>query len=138
MRILALSGATFIASALALPGQAPIGAPLAKLTEIQLTDKLAARPGGGGPEAIASDGTYIWVADQFGNSVTRLDGLTGLRLGTFAVGNRPVALLAVKSTLWVANLESDTLTQFSTLSLFACEHRHCAEMLALTRFIYAC
>src|ERR687892_286471 len=52
-------------------------------------------PGGGGPEAVESDGTSVWVAEQFTNRVSRLDALTGLPLGSFAVGKRPVALLRI-------------------------------------------
>src|SRR5678815_628352 len=113
MKTLALCSVAFVVFGLALSSQSPERAQLPTLTEIRLTDTVDARPGGG-PEAITSDGTSIWVADQFRNSVTRINPLTGLRLGTFAVGRRPIALLAIGSALWVANLESDTLTQLRT------------------------
>ena len=46
-----------------------------------------------GPEAVAFDGTYVWVATQFNNSVTRIRVSDGVISGTFTVGKRPVALL---------------------------------------------
>ena len=103
---------------LAAVAPAPILAQLSTLNEISLagnglSDALGDVPAGG-PEAVAFDGTHIWVAEQFTNTVTRIDRLTGLRTGTFAVGTRPVALLPVGNTLWVANLESDTLTRLRT------------------------
>ena len=69
---------------------------------------------GGGPEAVTFDGKFLWVAEQFSNTVSRLDPLTAIRLGTVDVGERPVALLSVGTTLWVANLGSHTLTKLRT------------------------
>src|SRR5947199_375878 len=79
---------------------------------------------GRGPEGVAFDGTTIWVANQFSDSVTRLraaDGanvcvtksgsntLTKLRagdgavLGTFAVGDGPSGVAFDGASIWVAN-----------------------------------
>src|SRR3954451_25430995 len=103
--------ATVLWAALVL---APVSAQLPTLTEIPLTDDLIGSRAGGGPEAVASDGTYVWVAEQFADTVTCLDRLTGLRLVAFAVGNLPVALLAIGSPPWPANIERDTLTKLRT------------------------
>ena len=46
-----------------------------------------------GPEAAGFDGTYVWVATQFNNSITRIRVSDGSVAGTFIVGKRPVALL---------------------------------------------
>jgi DNA-binding beta-propeller fold protein YncE len=67
--------------------------------------------GTAGPEAVAFDGTYIWVAMQFSNSVTRVRVKDGVVSGTFAVGKRPVALLYAASSIWVANLLSNNVTK---------------------------
>ena len=64
-----------------------------------------------GPEAAAFDGTYVWVATQFNNSVTRIRASDGAVSGTFAVGKRPVALLYAAGSLWVANLLSNNVTK---------------------------
>src|SRR4026209_1206269 len=39
-----------------------------------------------GPEAVAFDGTYVWVATQFNNSITRIRVSDGTLAGTFTVG----------------------------------------------------
>jgi hypothetical protein len=49
--------------------------------------------GTAGPEAVAFDGTYVWVAMQFNNTITRVRVSDGAVAGTFVVGKRPVALL---------------------------------------------
>ena len=55
-------------------------------------DLTAPAPTGtAGPESATFDGTYIWVATQFNDSVTRIRVSDGLTAGTFAVGKRPVA-----------------------------------------------
>src|SRR6202008_2208694 len=69
--------------------------------------------GTAGPEAATFDGTYLWVATQFNDSVTRIRGSDGLIAGTFAVGKRPVALLAAAGSVWVANLLSDNVMKLN-------------------------
>ena len=54
---------------------------------------VAAQRQTAGPEAAAFDGTYVWVATQFNNTITRIRASDGAIAGTFAVGKRPVALL---------------------------------------------
>src|SRR5688500_8155185 len=66
-----------------------------------------------GPEAAAFDGTYVWVATQFSDSITRIRVKDGLVSGTFAVGKRPVALLYAASYLWVANLQSNNVMKIT-------------------------
>ncbi len=68
---------------------------------------------GGGAEALASDGTSLWVASQFQNTVTRVRASDGKTLETVSVGSQPVAVLADPSGIWVANLGDDTVTQLS-------------------------
>jgi YVTN family beta-propeller protein len=64
-----------------------------------------------GPEAVTYDGTYVWIASQFSDSVTRVRVSDGTLAGTFAVGKRPVALLYAAGYVWVANLVSDTISK---------------------------
>jgi hypothetical protein len=66
-----------------------------------------------GPEAVTFDGTYIWIARQFSDSVTRVRASDGAVSGTFAVGKRPVALLYAGGYVWVANLLSDNVVRLS-------------------------
>jgi DNA-binding beta-propeller fold protein YncE len=70
-----------------------------------------ALPPNSGPEAVAFDGTYVWVAGQFSNAVTRLRPSDGQQAGIFTVGQRPVAVLADASGIWVANLLDNTVTK---------------------------
>ena len=37
-----------------------------------------------GPEGLATDGSHIWVANSFGNSVTELDATTGAWIRTLS------------------------------------------------------
>jgi hypothetical protein len=66
-----------------------------------------------GPEAATFDGTYIWVATQFTNSVTRVRVSDGAVAGTFTVGKRPVAVIYAAGYVWVANLFSDNVMKIS-------------------------
>src|SRR4029079_14604051 len=93
MSTVAVSSVACVVVGVVLQSLAPAGGQLTRLTEIRLTDSIVDHPGGG-PEAIACDGTSVWVADQFDNRVTRLDAATGTRLGTVAVRKRSVAPLA--------------------------------------------
>src|SRR4029434_5974931 len=57
---------------------------------------------GRGPGAVVFDGANIWVANQFGNSVTKLRASDGVNLGNFDTGVRPTALAYDGSNVWVA------------------------------------
>ena len=66
-----------------------------------------------GPEAVTFDGTYVWIATQFSDSVTRVRASDGAISGSFTVGKRPVALLYAAGYVWVANLLSDNVVRLS-------------------------
>src|SRR5438876_10653931 len=82
----------------------PTGAPA--LREVP----LGAGPGLGA-EALAFDGTSLWVTSQFANTLTRVRASDGETLGTVVVGSRPIAVLADPSGIWVANLGDNTVTK---------------------------
>jgi YVTN family beta-propeller protein len=65
---------------------------------------------GSGPEAILFDGRSLWVANQFGNTVSRIDPASGEVLATVRVGNRPIALAFDGTLVWTANLLDNTVT----------------------------
>ena len=69
--------------------------------------------GTSGPEAATFDGTYVWVATQFNNSITRIRVSDGAVAGTFTVGKRPVALLYAAGSVWVANLLSNSVMKIT-------------------------
>src|SRR5262245_13505231 len=118
MRSGAATSVGWVAVCLAAIGLVRLHAQSIPMTEIPLD---SGGPGlapvaasSGGPEAVAFDGTAVWVAKQFTNTVVKLDRTTGAQLGTVTVGDRPVALLRIGNNLWVANLESDTLSKLRT------------------------
>jgi len=72
------------------------------------------------PDAIALDGTSVFVSNISGNSVTELDARTG-KLVRVIRGARyrfddPVALVATGPLAWVVNEAGDSATGFLTTS----------------------
>jgi YVTN family beta-propeller protein len=62
-----------------------------------------------GPEGIATDGTNVFVANQFSDTVTKLRASDGSVVGTFSVGHRPVAVAFDGAFFWVANYLSNNV-----------------------------
>ena len=75
--------------------------------------RVATYRAGDGPSALAFDGSNIWVANEFGDSVTKLSASDGGTLGTFPVGDGPRALVFDGQSVWVANTNDGTLTRLS-------------------------
>lgn len=65
------------------------------------------------PAALAFDGTSIWVTNEGGASVTRIQAATGLAIGTYPVGNAPAAIIFDGAYMWVANKQDNTVTKLS-------------------------
>ena len=66
---------------------------------------------GSGPDAISSDGTHVWVANQGDNTVTELNASTGAVVQTISVGNAPLAISSDGTHVWVANYADGTITE---------------------------
>ena len=70
-----------------------------------------------GPQAVASDGTHLWVANAGGNSVTELnlsDGsLVRVVSGASYGFNGPAALASDGTHLWVANFFGNSVTELN-------------------------
>src|SRR5208283_3950432 len=66
----------------------------------------------GGPDALAFDGSNIWVAQQNipNNMLTKVLASSGAVLGNYAVGSYPAALAFDGSNIWVANINETTVT----------------------------
>ena len=66
-----------------------------------------------GPYSIASDGTHVWVADDFGDSVIELDASTGAEVQVvYGSGlNAPDAIASDGTHVWVANLDGNSVTE---------------------------
>jgi YVTN family beta-propeller protein len=61
---------------------------------------------GTSPGAMASIGRGLWVADQFGNKVSRVDA-TGAVTNRIPVGRAPVDVAAGFGAIWVADADDD-------------------------------
>ena len=95
-------------------GGAPIQGTTASLGETTIGDTgggTATAASTAGPESVAFDGTYVWVATQFNNSITRVRVSDSTLAGTFVVGKRPVALLYAAGYIWCANLLGNSVTK---------------------------
>ena len=73
--------------------------------------------GFGSPDAIASDGTHVWVANYDANSVTELSAKTGglvkVISGSRYKFNGPAAIASDGTHVWVANYDGDSVTELS-------------------------
>ena len=58
---------------------------------------------GNNPWGVAFDGSHIWVANYAGDSVSKIDAVTGGVVATIAVGNSPIGVAFDGSHIWVAN-----------------------------------
>ena len=109
-RVLA-AGGLVVASVAAVP-VTPAGAAPA---ETPLSGPRVFGGGFTGPDAVSSDGTHVWVANQYGNSVTELDAATGkfVRVITGpAFGfNQPDAISSDGTHVWVANQHGNSVTE---------------------------
>ena len=59
-----------------------------------------------GPAGVRSDGTDLWVANQFSNSVTRVSGRNGSVLGTWSGANQAYQVLVAAGRIFAAGLSS--------------------------------
>ena len=67
---------------------------------------------GGGPEAVAFDGSYLWVTNQFTDTVTKMIA-DGSIVGTYGVGERPLGVATDGQSVWVANHDSNTVSRLN-------------------------
>jgi titin len=70
-------------------------------------------PVGTNPEAVSSDGTHAWVANENDNSVTELDTSDGSFVQTISVGPSPDAISSDGTHVWVANGLNSTVTELN-------------------------
>ncbi len=67
---------------------------------------------GSNPVGVAFDGANIWVANENGNSVTKLRASDGANLGTFPTGGSvPQFPVFDGAYIWVANNQSNNITK---------------------------
>jgi serine/threonine-protein kinase len=66
----------------------------------------------GGADELAIGAGSVWVADQVGDSVTRIDPVTNRPSGTFPTGRQPSAIAVGEGAVWVANSRDGTVTRY--------------------------
>ncbi|MFA6216169.1 MAG: hypothetical protein WDL87_00745 [Candidatus Omnitrophota bacterium] len=57
----------------------------------------------------------IWVAKEFSNKVYKYDANTGVEIGSYDVGTRPVSICydSANTAVWIANYGSDNVTELN-------------------------
>jgi len=63
------------------------------------------------PHDMAFDGASIWIANEGGNTVTRLQANDGKLLGTYAAGTQPHGVAFDGANVWVTNMGSNKVTK---------------------------
>ena len=66
---------------------------------------------GNGPLGMAFDGAHLWIANFFGNNVTKLETSTGKILGKFPAGVGPWRVAFDGANVWVTNITGDSVTK---------------------------
>src|SRR5688572_10274329 len=103
-------GATLLATFIA-------ATPVDAQTAVQLASTTpAAFRVGEGPEGIVTDGASVFVANQFSNTVTKLNASDGAIIGEYKVGHRPLALAFDGAFVWVANYLSNNVMKLDPAS----------------------
>jgi hypothetical protein len=67
---------------------------------------------GTAPDAVSSDGTHVWVADERGQ-VTELSASTGAVIRTISAGDHPVGVSSDGTHVWVADNTGNNVTELS-------------------------
>ncbi|HLM03542.1 MAG TPA: hypothetical protein VK400_20980, partial [Pyrinomonadaceae bacterium] len=74
----------------------------------QTTDYTA---GGKGSEFAVFDGAYVWIASQFGNTVTKLNSSTGSIAGIYEITGNPLGIAYDGRYIWVSRYASDDVVK---------------------------
>ena len=75
---------------------------------------ITAVPAGARPYGLVADGEAVWVTNNVGGTVTRLDPATGRTLATVEVGRCPERLAASEGAVWVVNACDATVSHVDT------------------------
>jgi len=63
------------------------------------------------PFGLASEGSYIWVANSTTANATKLRASDGASVRTFPVGNFPTSVAFDGANVWVTNETSNTVSK---------------------------
>ena len=74
----------------------------------QTTDYTA---GGRGAEFAVFDGAYVWIANQFGDTVTKINSSTGAVAGNYEITGNPLGIAYDGRYIWVSRYASDDVVK---------------------------
>ena len=103
----ALVGASLIVSGFMPLAGMSIDVPSAAATDTPISSLVDS------PEAIANDGSHVWVVNSTYNSVTELTE-NGVFVQSIVVGSAPIAVAADGTHVWVANSGSSSVTELDS------------------------
>jgi len=66
---------------------------------------------GNTPQDVSSDGTDVWVTNEFSNSVSEIQASTGTVINTIAVGGYPQGISSDGTDVWVTNSASWSVSE---------------------------
>ena len=72
-----------------------------------ISDRTANYSIGSGAEFSAFDGTYVWIANQFSNTVSKLSAANGSVAGTYTVTGNPLGIAFDGRNIWVSRYASN-------------------------------
>ena len=67
---------------------------------------------GANADGVAFDGSNIWVANSFSNTLSKIRATDGANLGTVATGANPGGVAFDGVNIWVPNNGSDTVSKY--------------------------
>ena len=107
-------------------GTGPASAPSNSVTPVQTI------PVGNAPIAVSSDGSHVWVANFYGNTVTELNASDGSLVrtitdGVVPYGGAPDAVSSDGTHAWVANRGTDSLGHSSVIGINTSDGSQIAE-----------
>lgn len=70
-------------------------------------DRTAEYTVGSGAEFSVFDGTYVWIANQFSDTVVKLSAANGSVAGTFSVTGNPLGIAFDGKNIWVSRYEAN-------------------------------
>ena len=71
--------------------------------------------GNSGPNAVAYDGTNIWVTNFQGNNVSKIDPVTGTKVDypTSTGNSHPFGIIYDATNIWVTNYSSNDVSKMN-------------------------
>jgi DNA-binding beta-propeller fold protein YncE len=78
------------------------------------TDRTASYSIGEGAEYAVFDGTYVWIANQFSNTVTKINSSNGTIIGNYATTGNPLGIDFDGRSIWISRYASNDVAKMDT------------------------